>query len=260
MSPTMSPITDADNWIVVLTRNNLDLTLQACQSFALQDIGGVRILVVNNGSTDGTAAWVTHVRGVDDVIHIYPQKGVANGWNRALRYLFGRLGVSQVLVCNNDVILRPDTYRLLDRENTDFVTAVGHDEPNALRGPAPALGEGRRPHPDFSCFLISQRCWDLVGPFDEGFKGAYAEDSSYHCQMHQAGIIAYSIALPFVHVGGGAQTIKRATDEEAQRISEQADRNRAYFKEKWGFEVGSEAYYDFFKGVAAKAAAGDPEC
>jgi hypothetical protein len=37
-----------------------------------------------------------------------------------------------------------------------------------------------------------------------------------------------------------------ADEEEARRISEQANRNRAYFKQKHGVEVGSAEYYALF--------------
>src|SRR5688500_11472396 len=116
------------SWIVTVARNNLDLLRQAVRSFHQQDVEGmVRVLVVNNGSVDGTASWLHASPGIESM-HFNPQKGVSHAWNSALRYLFslgGTRRVDRVLVCNSDVVLRPDTYRLLEAEEGAFVTAVG---------------------------------------------------------------------------------------------------------------------------------------
>lgn len=250
------------SWIAAVAHNNLDLTEAAIESFLAQDIGSVRVLVVNNESTDNTAPWLVyaHRQWSVESIHIYPQQGVAHAWNRALEYLFGpRVEADRVLVCNNDVRLRSDAYTMLDRESAPFVTGVGTDDEGELGVPIRlrlsdrfssnsefVVDCERRPHPDFSCFLIRRDCYSLVGPFDENYRIAFAEDADYHVRMSLQHICAYCIDLPFYHVGGGSQTIKRATDIEAQLISEQAERNRQYFERKWGFEVASPEYYEFF--------------
>jgi len=83
-----------------------------------------------------------------------------------------------------------------------------------------------------------------VGPFDENFTGAYAEDSDYHVRMHKAGIRAISIDVPFYHVASG--TIKNASADVAKQIGTNADRNREYFRQKHGFAIGSPEYDKFF--------------
>jgi len=101
----------------------------------------------------------------------------------------------------------------------------------------------KRPHPDFSCFLIRKACYEQVGPFDEGFDGAYCEDSDYHVRMMQAGITAEALELPFWHLGAGS--IKSDLSE-ATPIQQAADRNRKRFKEKYSVDVGSPQYYALF--------------
>jgi len=247
--------TRGSNWIVVVARNNLSLLKQAVASFNAQDVeGGVRVMCVDNGSTDGVPHYL-HQHGEIDAIHNMPQRGVSHAWNQALRYVFSLAGarrVERVLVCNSDVVLRPDTWRRLADERAQFVTAVGTDDPRLIASPYPEpRPDARRPHPDFSCFMISRECYTLVGPFDENFKGAYGEDSDMHVRMHDAGIEAYCIDLPFLHVGGGAQTVKRADETEQRRITKQAAANRAYFLKKWGFPIptpenGGVEYYKHF--------------
>lgn len=142
----------------------------------------------------------------------------------------------RVLVCNNDIVLRPDTYRRLvdEGESAGFVTAVGVDDPKKieqLEVPNPA---SKRPHPDFSCYLIHEWVYDLVGPFDEKFKGAFYEDNCYHVRMHRNGITAYSMDLPFLHVGGGSQTVKQADEATQREIADNGRLNGEYFVKKYG--------------------------
>lgn len=257
---------------VIVARNNLDLLKVAARTTLLQDVP-VELLIVDNGSSDGTAAWLRDYCRRDQRVSnltFYPQHSVARAWNAALQFLFKRKDADRVLVLNQDVVLRPDTVRWLAAENADFVTGVGSADPSCVEPPTmPARTFGlrliypeprpdaTRPHPDFSCFMISRACYERVGPFDENFLGAYCEDSDYHVRMHRAGIHAYCIDLPFWHVGGGAQTAKRADRAEQQRINEQAERNREYFKSKWGFAVGSPEYYVYFGNDAPDAAGAD---
>ena len=165
--------------------------------------------------------------------------GVSRAWNYGLRYFF-EMGEDHVLVVNNDVELRPDTYQELLSDGGPFVTCIGV---NTLHESQKLYVKAVRPHPDFSCFLIRREVWDKVGPFDESMV-LYASDADYHVRLHQAGIPAYTIGLPFYHVVSG--TIKSNPDE-ALAIHQQADRDRALFEQKWGCKIGTPEYYEMFK-------------
>lgn len=262
--------------VVIVARNNLELLQGAVRSALDQDVP-TSVLIVDNGSTDSTSVWLQQAGRRDSRISyltFMPQHSVSRAWNTALKYLFTWCRAERVLVINQDVVLRPDTVRWLQAEKAMFVTAVGSADPDSVR-PTPAVavdGQGHlvnslvdfyppprpdatRPHPDFSCFMISRECYERVGPFDESFLGAFAEDADMHVRMHAAGIHAYCIDLPFWHIGGGSQTVKRANPEERQQICEQADRNRELFKQKHGFAVGSAEYYAYFGHGAPDAPA-----
>ena len=249
-------------WIIVPTRNNQQLLRKAIESFRAQDIGDVRILVIDNGSSDGAANWLQTQHDLF-VIHI-PGHGwsVAHSWNRGLQFVFDNRGEDHALVVNNDVELRPDTYRWLLAHGGGFVTAVGVREREKILpvdGGAPvrphhAIGDTAMyvppnldqssPHPDFSCYLIRRMVYDCVGPFDENFKVAFCEDWDYHVRLHQAGIEAVSIDLPYLH--HASQTIKNADNEDRDRIQKQADANRDYFFQKWGVRGGTPEYEALF--------------
>lgn len=258
------------NWIIVPVRNNLHLTKKAVASFRKQDIGDVAILLIDNASTDGTAEWLNTQNGITRAT-FDPPASVAKSWNFGLKTAFD-YGADWALVVNNDVELRPDTYRRLVEDGGGFVTAVGtrdkekikpHEDYvfGTIKGGTYQAGDAvmvddltkvepwfmqpdpdkRRPHPDFSCFLIRRWVYEKVGPFDEKFEIAFCEDGDYDLRMYRAGIRAYCLDLPFLH--HGSMTIKNADDAEIRKIQRQADVNRRYFEKKWGFPMASEAYY-----------------
>ena len=72
----------SDHWILTPTRNNLPLLKRAIATFRVQDIGDIHIMIINNGSTDGTGPWLHSQHDIFSV-H-YPGRGlsVAASWNR----------------------------------------------------------------------------------------------------------------------------------------------------------------------------------
>jgi hypothetical protein len=231
------------NPILIPLRNGLALTKAAHATFCAQDIGPVSILYIDNRSMDGTTQWLASLTGVH-TIHNSQPKSVASSWNQGLRWWFSQ-GAEWVLVVNNDVLLRPDTYRHLVAAGGQFVTAVGTRDLKKIEPPyvAPSYTDVRR-HPDYSCALIRREAWQKMGQFDESYQGAYAEDAESHLALHRLGIDAYCLELPFWHLGAG--TIKNASPLEAAEIHRQADANRALFRERHGVEVGSDEYYALF--------------
>lgn len=231
------------NWIICPVRNNIALTKKAVASFRGQDVGDLAILVINNGSRDGTAQWLMTQPDIFRIHAKNPGLSVAASWNRGLRFVFERQHQDHALVVNNDVELRPDTYSWLLADGGGFVTAVGVDDAEKIKPPL-KIPDSKSPHPDFSCFLIRREIYEKVGPFDENFKVAFAEDWDYHLRLHRAGITAWAINLPYLHYG--SQTIRNADENEQERIGKQADANREYFFQKWGVRGGTEEYYKLF--------------
>lgn len=243
------------NFIVCPLRNAMKYTMAALPTFLAQDIGEIVVLFINNGSTDGTTQWLHTLPPNVLTMHFSPGRSMAASWNSTLSWIFDPQPrpsrgswwppmTDYALVVNNDVLLRPDTYRRLVEDGGQFVTCVGNDDPQCIGPPWEEPKETPRPHPDFSCYLIRQECWRTVGPFNQDFSGAYAEDSDYHVRLHRTGINAYCIDLPFYHVGAG--TLKSSDETEAKRIKDHADKNRKLFKDLYGCEVGSQEYYAIF--------------
>jgi GT2 family glycosyltransferase len=236
------------NWILMPIRNGVRFTMRAMPTLLRQDVGKVRVMVLDNASDDGSLEWLKSCYPRVITFRKLKPMSVAQSWNKGLELLFDAAGVDKVLVVNNDVELREETYRLLDEHGGGFVTGVGDDNPKCVEGLLGSLET--RPHPDFSCYLIRKWVWDKVGRFDEQFKGAYAEDGDYHLRMHQKGVEAVSLNVPFYHAACG--TIKSAGEEEAEAIRKRADKNRKLFEEKWGCEMGSPEYYELFKAACPR--------
>jgi len=234
------------NWILMVAHDLSHMTMKAVVSALRQDIGDVRVLLINQGSKDGLAQAADAL--YPDVVtthHYPPLPSLAAAWNLGLSHLLQGDG-GKVLVVNNDVELIPETYRLLVKDGGGFVTAVGVT-PTLEKPFDAAVGDlsKSRPHPDFSCMLIRRWVWEKVGPFDERYLIAYCEDASYHVRMHRAGVDAKCIDIPFLH--HAAATINSLPVWEREKVERQADLNRALFRKEYGCEVGSDDYYKLFE-------------
>ena len=230
--------------LICPVRNSIALTRNAYETFVHQDVGKVSVLIIDNQSEDNTNPWLA---SLDEVYTIRnsPPKGVSESWNQGLGWWFSK-GAEYVLVVNNDVALRLDTYRLLVGDGGGFVTAVGDQDPKCILTTTPPTS--RRNHPDFSCYLIRRWVWEKVGPFDENFKVAFHEDNDMHLRLHKAGIEAYCINIPFYHVGSA--TVRQCGEEEQRHIQEAAGQNEVYFRKKWGFYSGTSEYEAAFEHSA----------
>jgi hypothetical protein len=166
-------------------------------------------------------------------------RSVSRMWNEALRYCFSE-GFDRVMVVNNDTLLKPLTHVLLERERADFVTAVGVNSMEQFN--EQLCGNEQRPHPDYSCYMISKQCWEAMDGFDEQFVGGHFEDNDAHVRLHRLGIRAYCIDVPFFHIGGG--TMKTASESEQARIRANFDRNKERFHSMYGCYPSDTQAYD----------------
>jgi len=225
--------------ILMVTMDNWSLTKGALES--VRRLKGIpNVLVLDNSSTDATLpqlrsrewSWI-------DLSSHRNRPSLSTLWNLGLSYFFDTLGRSHVLVVNNDVLLPRTMYTELLSDGAGFVTGVG-DSSESLRHSVSRhttrnAPRQRRPHPDFSCYMIRRWVWDRVGPFDENFRGAFCEDLDYHVRMHKAGVEAVSINVPYWHYASA--TVKNADPELRRHIQSCAEANRGYFLRKWGVPV-----------------------
>lgn len=175
--------------------------------------------------------------------------GFQKSVNFGFRHFFEK-GFDYVLILNNDIRLHPSAIvRLverMERGGVEMVTCLDvtgecSRDPGQLNKLADKEKEAcpETPHPCFSAFMVTPRCWHEVGEFDEVFHPAYYEDNDYHYRMQLAGALAitYPPAM-FFHWGS-------ATQMEAlgghRRLTDSANQHAQYIK-KWGGDPGKEVF------------------
>jgi GT2 family glycosyltransferase len=98
---------------VVLTYNNFADTDECVRSLAAQDCPEHRIIVVDNGSSDGSLGHLRDVwrEGVD-FVETGENLGVGGGYNRGISVALVS-GADYVVLCNNDIVAGKDFVRSL---------------------------------------------------------------------------------------------------------------------------------------------------
>lgn len=237
--------------VLIVTKNNLSLTQRCIESVRAQDVP-VTIHVYDNESEDGTQEWLaTQADVIDQSSGV--DLGVTAAWNFCLDILFsttddGAEGfhANAVLVLNNDTVIPPWFIRELAAYgmifNLDpFVTGVATNDISLIANEAGVCPPS--PHPDFSAFLIGRSVWEKVGPFDESMR-LYCQDCSFHVEAHRKGVKLWKVNVPYFHIN--SQTIHRSDPKTRHAIQEQANRDRAVFREKYGCLPGTKEYEALF--------------
>lgn len=191
---------------------------------------------------------------------------LAKAWNYSLQRLCVDEGYDVTVVCNDDIVLAPNTgdnlaEGLLFRQWTDdrpdkdreVLLLSGYNishvgvPPTAppTHGPEdlglfkPRWGTG----PDYSCWAATRKLVETIGPFDEKFVPCYFEDNDSHYRIFGSGFQALSYS-PYFHYA--SQTVRGGGPISEKRHQELAngpfDKNKDYYTSKWGGLPGRETY------------------
>ena len=230
--PDISTIT-----VVIPVFNQVSYTANCVESLNRAGIPDSQIVVVNNASTDGTAAYLAS-RPQILAIHNSENHSCAFAWNQALRLRRTRW----TILLNNDVVLAPEAPRALlgfaETEQLDVVSpAMREGEldydflPHAeqfVRTLAPAT---RRGVVFAVCFMVHGRVFDALGLFDDDPKLWGYEDDEFFRRVRRGGFrLAVTGAAFLHHFGSVTQKDVRSRLSQPQK----GLGDREYYRKKTG--------------------------
>jgi len=239
--------------IVIPAFNQLDYCRQCIVSLASRTKRPYRLVLVDNGSTDGVGEYFDAVEGAD-VVHTGENLGFPGGTNRGLERAEGH-----VVMLNSDTLVSDGWLTRLERAllSADDIGMVG-PVTNYAAGPqqidglvlgdqadvdafAHRLAERKASRVQEThrlvgfCLMIRDAALAEVGLLDESFGLGNFEDDDYCWRMRQAG---YRLAIAedcFVfHYGGRTFDGMGIGDDEFRALM---DENRQRYEAKWGVRL-----------------------
>ncbi|MFB9330241.1 glycosyltransferase family 2 protein [Paenibacillus aurantiacus] len=234
--------------IIIPTHNGLPLLQQAIgaiRTYTSPQETPFEIIVVDNGSTDGTADWC--VQSGVKLIALPTNEGFPAACNRGLRLAKG----DYLLLLNNDVTVSAGWLGgmldvLNDVEGAGMVGPVSNyvsgrqlveipfSTMNEFHDAAASVREQRLGAEPIArlvgfCLLFKRELYAAIGGLDERFSPGHYEDDDYCLRARMLGFGLYMCRSVFVHHQGSASFKRGDSSELAQLI----ERNRRLFIEKW---------------------------
>ena len=169
---------------------------------SLQENAGCEyeLVMVDDGSTDGSGEWLASQPGVTLLKHDKRQ-GVANSWNHGLRTAKGDI----LILLNNDILVHPDAIKRLSdaAEQHGIAGQTGGVVYNGgwLKG-APTLDRRQSQYIEGYCLAFRRDVWEKVGEFDEAMKDAYCEDADWSFRAREKGFNWVILPDLITHFGG----------------------------------------------------------
>lgn len=199
--------------VVIVNWNGLEVTLECLRSLQCVPYPGMRVLVVDNGSTDGSVEAVRAAFPGVDVLPLFENLRFAGGNNAGIRRALDQ-GAEAVLLLNNDTVvdadfLAPLVERLTGEERCGMVVPkiFYHGQPNLLwyAGGEVSFWTGTMRHRGIReldrgqydvaqetsyatgcCILVARAVIDSIGMLDESYS-MYTEDADWSHRARAAG-------------------------------------------------------------------------
>jgi len=89
--------------VLILSYNGKALLEDSISSYLANDYPNFEVVVIDNGSTDGTEAYVHEQFPEAKVLRTAQNRGYSGGFNFGLEHAFNQLGAAYALITNNDI-------------------------------------------------------------------------------------------------------------------------------------------------------------
>jgi GT2 family glycosyltransferase len=241
--------------IVLLCHNALDFTAACVESIARHTPESHEVVLVDNGSSDGTADWFA-ARGEGCLIRNATNLGFAAGVNQGMAAAEGET----VVLLNNDALATPGWLgALLDALDRDPEVGIAVPRSNHVAGVQLLRGVGYAEAPSEAldafaaeraaalagqgfvadrvmglCMAIRRDVVDIVGGFDPVFRIGNFEDDDYSIRTRLAGYTLWVCDDSYVHHYG--HTTFKLLPEDYRALLEE---NALRFGDKWEIPAGS---------------------
>lgn len=226
--------------IVMLTYNGLGMTKQAVDS--IRSFHEYDIFIVDNMSNDGTIEWLQK----NNIEYISKKTSVAQALNIGLKKAYDKK-YDYTLVCNNDIVLEENyidkVVEIAERRKCLAVSGRIINKGEKMIELPSRVKTAESPMlvtiaGSFSAILLSQRCLEVVGKFDERYRPRYQEDDDYLLRIRLFGDeLIYTYSTSFLHLLG--QVVKTIKKEKINYLTDWG-RNVQQYTKKWGFDPYKE--------------------
>lgn len=202
--------------ICIPTLNRWDL-LQGALTVYTRTFPDISIYVLDNGNQARNVI-APNIMYLDPG----PNNGVSASWNRLLSRAFAFFPYA--LVLNDDIVLQ----------------AAQYDIGNLLHFQKPVFA---RHVNDWCAFVISKKCFEKTGAFDEKIRAYYGDnDYEYRMKLLRIKQETWIQLAPAVYR-------QNSSSEKMPEIRDWAYADRDYFVKKWGGLPGKEKFKAPFDGV-----------
>jgi N-acetylglucosaminyl-diphospho-decaprenol L-rhamnosyltransferase len=234
--PPSQPVYLSDIAVVIPVLNQLSFTKNCLDSLNQAGLADAQIIIVNNGSTDGTREFLSS-RPQLQIIHNEVNRGCGHAWTQGARTSTAKWTV----VMNNDVLVPPGCLGALRQ----------YGETKQVEVVSPAFVEGdcdydwrvyatefvkkmksvRRTQVAHGvCFMVHRRVFEAIGYFNDDFRFGGYEDHEFFRRVILAGFRLAMTGSAFLHHFGSVTQKSMKSDVYLAKVVER----RAYYRELTG--------------------------
>lgn len=202
--------------IIIPTHSSLETFKVLIDHVYEYTTGDFRVYVVEDAVDPKNIEYINSLDNVTPIFH-EGNKGIATSWNDGLKAAMAD-DCTHLAVFNDDIELCPNWWETCQKEFVSNVHMVGLD----ADCPIPLTGW---------FFVLDKKCLDIVGLFDEQFKGYTSEDADYLYRYLKAGFRLAKVRLDIFH--HGAATLGQFKKENPEKFKEVWNENWHKLRKKY---------------------------